>query len=71
MLFHHLIWDFDGTLFDTYPAVVRAMLLGLADFGITEQEDRIARSPGAGRPLRCCWLGVSYSQPEDVLCRLS
>jgi HAD superfamily hydrolase (TIGR01509 family) len=27
------IWDFDGTLFDTYPAISRAFLEALADFG--------------------------------------
>ena len=30
-----LIWDFDGTLFDSYPHVVGAYLQALADFGRT------------------------------------
>lgn len=29
----HFIWDFDGTLADTYPNLVRYMQLSLADFG--------------------------------------
>ena len=28
-------WDFDGTLMDTYPAMVRAFIAGAADHGIT------------------------------------
>ena len=31
----HFIWDFDGTLADTYPNFTRYLSLALADFGIT------------------------------------
>lgn len=35
----HLIWDLDGTLFDTYPALTEALLAALADRGhYTEPE---------------------------------
>ena len=30
----HFIWDFDGTLVDTYPAMVRAFVAGAADCGV-------------------------------------
>jgi HAD superfamily hydrolase (TIGR01509 family) len=30
--FRNAIWDFDGTLFDTYPAICRAFQQALADF---------------------------------------
>lgn len=30
----HAFWDFDGTLIDSYPAMVRAVVAGAADFGI-------------------------------------
>jgi HAD superfamily hydrolase (TIGR01509 family) len=33
--FRNAIWDFDGTLFDTYPAICRAFQQALADFGAT------------------------------------
>ncbi len=33
MLYHHFIWDFDGTLFDSYPHVAAAYHRALADFG--------------------------------------
>ena len=42
MRFKHLIWDFDGTLFDTYPPLIRAIGQALADDGITEGHDVIA-----------------------------
>ena len=32
-MIHHVIWDFDGTLFDTYPAMARAFREALADIG--------------------------------------
>jgi len=35
MKYTYLIWDFDGTLFDTYPALNEAIRLGLADLGVT------------------------------------
>ena len=30
----HFIWDFDGTLADTYPNLIRYLTLALADFGV-------------------------------------
>ena len=29
----HFIWDFDGTLFDTYPVIIRCMRKALAEYG--------------------------------------
>ena len=29
----HFIWDFDGTLFDTYPVIIRSMGKALAEYG--------------------------------------
>lgn len=31
----HAFWDFDGTLLDSYPAMVRAFIAGAAEYGIT------------------------------------
>lgn len=31
----HFIWDFDGTLFDTYPIIIQQMQTALAGFGCT------------------------------------
>jgi phosphoglycolate phosphatase-like HAD superfamily hydrolase len=43
MRYPYLLWDFDGTLFDTYPALNQAIRNALADFNITEPEDVIAK----------------------------
>lgn len=32
-MFRNIIWDVDGTLFDTYPAIARAFKAALNDFG--------------------------------------
>jgi HAD superfamily hydrolase (TIGR01509 family) len=45
-IIRHAIWDVDGTLFDAYPAMCRAFVLALADFGASaplEEIDRLAR----------------------------
>ncbi len=34
MIFTEFFWDFDGTLFDTYPRLTRALLRGMADHGL-------------------------------------
>ena len=43
MLYRNLIWDFDGTLFDSYPHVAAAYHKALSDFGRTvDAEDLMA-----------------------------
>jgi phosphoglycolate phosphatase-like HAD superfamily hydrolase len=42
-LFHNIIWDVDGTLFDTYPAITRAFQAGLNDFGKVDDYDSISK----------------------------
>ena len=36
----HIFWDFDGTLLDSYPAMVRAFVAAAADFGIAVTPER-------------------------------
>jgi HAD superfamily hydrolase (TIGR01509 family) len=40
-VFQDIIWDFDGTLVDTYPAIARAVNLALAAFGASAALERI------------------------------
>ena len=40
-MFTHLIWDFDGTLFNTYPGMVRAFQSAARDFGADIGEEEI------------------------------
>ena len=41
MKYRHVIWDFDGTLFDTYPILAGALQRALAEFGIQEPFDEV------------------------------
>jgi len=43
MLFKHYIWDFDGTLADSYPHIIRLFADTLAEEGIAVDEDRLAK----------------------------
>lgn len=36
MKYTHLFWDFDGTLYDTYPQILSAMQHALRDFGLSD-----------------------------------
>jgi len=40
-MFRHVIWDFDGTLFDTYPSMTKAMQLALQKHGHDVEWDEI------------------------------
>ena len=42
-MFRNIIWDVDGTLFDTYPAMTRAFQAALGDFGKTTKTSCIER----------------------------
>ena len=34
-MYKNIIWDFDGTLFDSYPSITEAFLSALLDHGRT------------------------------------
>lgn len=36
-MYKHYIWDFDGTLFDTYPVILKGFVDALTTFGITAE----------------------------------
>ena len=40
-VFEHFFWDFDGTLMDTYPPLVRVFMLACARCGIQETEEHV------------------------------
>jgi len=42
-LFKNVIWDFDGTLFDSYPGMVYAFKRALGDNGVEVSEDEILK----------------------------
>ena len=41
MVFTEFFWDFDGTLFDTYGRITRAMLKGMADCGLEASPEEV------------------------------
>ena len=41
MTFQHYIWDFDGTLFDSYPHITRAFQKALRKYGLTIAAEEI------------------------------
>lgn len=43
VLFTNIIWDFDGTLFDTYPGMIYAFKRALGDNGVEVSEDEILK----------------------------
>lgn len=40
-MFDTFIWDFDGTLFDTYPMIVQGYILALKDYNIESSREEI------------------------------
>lgn len=42
-MWRNIIWDVDGTLFDTYPSFVRAFSGSLSDLGLVEDEVELYR----------------------------
>lgn len=42
-MFHSYIWDFDGTLFDTYPIMLDGFIQALADYQINAEPKKIYR----------------------------
>ena len=42
-MIQHLIWDVDGTLFDTYPAIARSMQAAARDLGVAAPYDEVMR----------------------------
>lgn len=47
-MIRHLIWDFDGTLFDTYPAFTQAFVSALARCGHSVDPARVSRLARVG-----------------------
>lgn len=61
-MFTHFIWDFDGTLFDTYPHMAAAMERALAELGVNETAGNILRT--MKRSVGAC---LDYYRQRDGL----
>lgn len=60
----HFIWDFDGTLADTYPNLVRYLSLALADFGVTAEPVEIHEKMMETVGYAINWYSEHLSLPE-------
>lgn len=60
----HFIWDFDGTLADTYPNLVRYLTLALSDFGITADPVEILEKMLETIGYAINWYTEKYDLPE-------
>lgn len=60
----HFIWDFDGTLVDTYPNLVGYLTLALSDFGITAEPVEILEKMMENIPYAIDFYTQQYNLPE-------
>ena len=67
MKYRHYIWDFDGTLFNSYPHTLRCCWDAMEEAGLTD---------GWDRESVLCWLLVTFADmkrqvgmPDDVYAR--
>ena len=65
----HAFWDFDGTLLNSYPAMVRAFIAGAAEYGIAVTPERtLALMKNCLR--HCCEvIGAENGIPAEELVR--
>lgn len=63
----HVFWDFDGTLLDTYPAMVRAFVAGAADYGIAITPERTLLLMKNCLAHCCEVVGAENSVPAKAL----
>jgi len=63
----NIIWDFDGTLFDTYPAIIHAFRRALDDYGVQIPQELIVRHARMSLTLYGDELAKQYDlDPEEV-----
>jgi len=63
----NIIWDFDGTLFDTYPALIQAFSRTLGDYGVQIPQELIVRQSRLSLTLYGDELAKQYDlDPEEM-----
>src|SRR4051812_16541749 len=66
-MFQAIIWDFDGTLVDTYPAIARAVNTALATFGRAAPLPRVIELSSISLDVCIKTLAADYDLPLDTL----
>jgi len=66
MRYKNIIWDFDGTLFDTYPAMTKCLVAALEEMGVRAVYDEahalLKRSMGEARRYYAENFGLDLSE---------
>ena len=66
----HFIWDFDGTLFDTYPIIIQQMQTALGSFGHTidplELMEQLLDTVGAALEYCAAKFSIDLTQLSDA-----
>lgn len=60
----HFIWDFDGTLADSYPNLVRYMSLALSDLGVDAKPVEIMEKMLENIPYTISYYTEKYNLPQ-------
>jgi phosphoglycolate phosphatase-like HAD superfamily hydrolase len=66
-MIRHLIWDVDGTLFDTYPAIARSFQAAAHDLGAPVTYDEVLRLAQVSLDHCLTTLSSTYALPADQL----
>ncbi|HTP09032.1 MAG TPA: HAD-IA family hydrolase [Anaerolineae bacterium] len=66
-MIRHLIWDVDGTLFDTYPAIARSFQVAARDLGVTVSFDEVMRLAQVSLDHCLATLSTIYALATDQL----
>ena len=63
----HVFWDFDGTLLDSYPGMVRSFMAGAADFGVAITPERTLALMKHNLRHCCDVVGAEQGIASDAL----
>lgn len=62
----HFIWDFDGTLMDTYPNIIRYLKMALNDFGRDADDREIMTKMSVTIPSTIEYYSELYGLPDLI-----
>ena len=65
----HLFWDFDGTLFDSYPEICGSLMKGLHDLGLSHLADAKTLMPWIKKYLGTAaqWCSDQSGVPKETI----
>lgn len=71
LMYKHIIWDFDGTLFDSYPAMTQAFKKALEEEGIYETSEKIMSLMKVSMSHLIEYYKMNCKMNDDLLSRFS